>query len=65
MYSLCNGYTSMYIHYVRYLFASGFLVISYIFFNGPGFPSTTQQYDSHKLFIYLILEVYIDIKSML
>jgi hypothetical protein len=37
MYSLCNGYTSMYIHYVRYLFASGFLLISYIFLMDPAF----------------------------
>ena len=40
--------------------------IAFLFFsNGSGFPSTTQQYDSHKLSIYLMLEVFIDIKSML
>jgi hypothetical protein len=44
-----------------HLFSIAFLLFS----NGSGFPSTTQQYDSHKLSIYLMLEVFIDIKSML
>jgi hypothetical protein len=44
-----------------HLFSIDFL----FFFNGSGFPSTTQQYDSHKLSIYLMLEGFIDIKSML